>query len=121
MDLDKPKQIIVIRRDLKMRRGKEVAQGAHASQLSTMAAAELDTPAYRQWMDRGFAKVCVTVTSEDALLDLARRAHEAGLPYGLITDSGKTEFHGVPTNTALGIGPAYASELHPITGDLPLY
>ena len=27
------KQVIVIRRDLKMRRGKEIAQGAHASML----------------------------------------------------------------------------------------
>jgi peptidyl-tRNA hydrolase len=28
---DDVKQVIVIRRDLKMRRGKEIAQGAHAS------------------------------------------------------------------------------------------
>ena len=121
MEDDKAKQIIVIRRDLKMRRGKEIAQGAHASQLSTMVAAEMDTPAYRSWMERGVAKVCVTVTSEADLLDLARRAHEAGLPYYLVTDSGRTEFHGVPTNTALGVGPAWGSELQPITGHLPLY
>ena len=59
--------------------------------------------------------------SEEDLLDLARRAHEAGLPYYLVTDSGRTEFHGVPTNTALGVGPAWGSELQPITGHLPLY
>jgi len=30
---DAPKQVIVMRRDLGMRRGKEIAQGAHASMI----------------------------------------------------------------------------------------
>lgn len=118
---DKAKQMIVIRRDLHMRRGKEIAQGCHASQLATMMAAAMDTPAFRSWMEFGIAKVCVAVSSEEALLELAERARAAGLPFGLVTDSGRTEFHGVPTRTALGIGPAFASELQPITGHLPLY
>ncbi len=118
---DRPKQMIVIRRDLRMRRGKEIAQGCHASQLATMRAAQLGTAAYAAWMDGAFAKVCVAVGSEAELIDLATKAHEAGLPVGLVVDSGRTEFHGVPTRTALGIGPAFASELQPITGHLPLY
>ena len=49
------------------------------------------------------------------------KAAAAGLPYALITDAGHTEFHGVPTRTALGIGPAYPEDIDPVTGHLPLY
>ncbi|MFN3430956.1 MAG: peptidyl-tRNA hydrolase [Candidatus Sericytochromatia bacterium] len=119
------KQIIVMRRSypsgVKLRRGKEIAQGAHASQLATQRAAEMDTPAYREWVSGPIAKVCVYVETEEELVAVAQKAHAAGLPYALITDSGRTEFHGVPTKTALGVGPAYADELDPVTGNLPLY
>jgi PTH2 family peptidyl-tRNA hydrolase len=121
----KAKQIIVMRRQypsgVKLRRGKEIAQGAHASQLATQRAAEMNTEAYRQWIAGPIAKVCVYVETEEDLIAVAQKAHEAGLPYALITDAGHTEFHGVPTRTALGIGPAFADELAPVTGDLPLY
>lgn len=119
------KQIIVMRRSypsgVKLRRGKEIAQGAHASQLATQRAAEMDTPAYREWVAGPIAKICVYVETEEELVAVAEKAHAAGLPYALITDSGRTEFHGVPTRTALGVGPAYADELEPVTGNLPLY
>jgi PTH2 family peptidyl-tRNA hydrolase len=121
----KAKQIIVMRRQypsgVKLRRGKEIAQGAHASQLATQRAAEMNTEAYRQWIAGPIAKVCVYVETEEDLIAVAQKAHEAGLPYALVTDAGHTEFHGVPTRTALGIGPAFADELAPVTGDLPLY
>jgi PTH2 family peptidyl-tRNA hydrolase len=121
----KAKQIIVMRRQypsgVKLRRGKEIAQGAHASQLATQRAAEMNTAAYQQWIAGPIAKVCVYVETEEDLVAVAHKAHEAGLPYALITDAGHTEFHGVPTRTALGIGPAFADELAPVTGDLPLY
>lgn len=119
------KQIIVMRRQypngVKLRRGKEIAQGAHASQLALQRAAELDSPAYREWIAGPIAKVCVYVDTEDELLAVAAKAHEAGLPYAVVMDSGRTEFHGVPTRTALGVGPAYADDLDPVTGHLPLY
>lgn len=125
IDHQNPKQIIVMRRKfpsgVKLRRGKEIAQGAHASQLATQRAAELDTPAYREWVAGPIAKICVYVETEEELVALAERARTAGLPYALVTDAGHTEFHGVPTRTALGIGPAYPDELDPITGHLPLY
>jgi PTH2 family peptidyl-tRNA hydrolase len=121
MQPDKPKQIICIRRDLHMRRGKEIAQGCHASQLATEMAAQMNSPAYQEWMEGAFTKICVVVQSETELVALAKQAEEAGLPHGLIMDSGRTEFGGVPTRTALGIGPAYNRDLEPITGNLKLY
>lgn len=121
----KPKQIIVMRRQypsgVKLRRGKEIAQGAHASQLATEMAARMNTPAYQEWASGPIAKVVVYVETEADLVAVADKARAAGLPHALITDSGRTEFHGEPTKTALGIGPAYPDELDPITGDLPLY
>lgn len=121
----KAKQIIVMRRQypsgVKLRRGKEIAQGAHASQLATERAAEMDTPAYREWASGPIAKVVVYVETEEDLLEVAKKAQEAGLPFAVVRDSGRTEFHGVPTLTALGIGPAYADDLEPVTGNLPLY
>ena len=61
------------------------------------------------------------VESEAELLDLEAKAKTAGLPTGLIQDNGLTEFHGIPTYTALGIGPASPERLAPITGHLPLF
>lgn len=119
------KQIIVMRRQypsgVKLRRGKEIAQGAHASQLALEEAARMDTPAYREWISGPIAKVCVYVETEEDLLAVAASAEAAGLPHALVRDSGRTEFHGIPTLTALGVGPSSAEDLAPVTGHLPLY
>jgi PTH2 family peptidyl-tRNA hydrolase len=130
-----PKQVIVMRKDLKMRRGKEIAQGAHAS-LGALwliqrqgGASGADRHKYSEsiiaaaleWIHGSFAKICVTVDSEQELLDIYNQADKAGLPAKLITDSGLTEFHGVPTNTCIAIGPAWSDDIDKITGNLKLY
>ncbi|KAA3633800.1 MAG: aminoacyl-tRNA hydrolase [Proteobacteria bacterium] len=129
------KQVILIRKDLKMRRGKEIAQGSHASmafiaeQLRAAlgvdaGAAELPVllnPTERAWLLAGAAKVCLRVESEAALLDYHRRAVDAGLVSHLIRDSGRTEFGGVPTLTACAIGPDDASLIDTITSELVPY
>ena len=48
------------------------------------------------------------------------KALEAGLEVHLITDSGRTEFHGQPTRTCLAIGPDEADKIDAITGHLQL-
>jgi PTH2 family peptidyl-tRNA hydrolase len=123
------KQVIVIRRDLRMRRGKEIAQGAHAAMAwlarrmrfdDDQACLELSA-AETEWLAKGLRKITVTVTSEQQLLAVYENAKAAGLVAELITDSGRTEFHGVPTPTSLGIGPDYDDLIDPVTGDLDLY
>jgi peptidyl-tRNA hydrolase, PTH2 family len=129
------KQVIVIRRDLKMRRGKEIAQGAHAAmawltrrmvfggdraQAPASASVELSA-AEMDWLAGSFRKVTVTVTSEEQLMAVYEKARAAGLVAELITDSGRTEFHGIPTPTSVGIGPDYDDLIDPVTGDLDLY
>lgn len=130
------KQVIVLRKDLKMRRGKEVAQGAHASMAAILNSGNyarvadggtlfsLDLPpgnALSEWLLGRFTKICVTVQGEDALKAIHAAAVNAGLPAAIIQDSGLTEFGGVPTYTAVAIGPAEASAVDAITGELPLY
>jgi PTH2 family peptidyl-tRNA hydrolase len=79
-----PKQVIVMRRDLGMRRGKEIAQGAHASMiwlaLRIRQPGNTFTEAERRWLDGAFTKVCVRVDSEEELLAVVQRAREAGVP-----------------------------------------
>lgn len=113
------KQIIVIRKDLKMRRGKEIAQGAHASMKATLL--HLEDPRVKEWLDGAFTKVVVTVDSEADMLHLMHDAREAGLIAELIEDNGMTEFHGVKTVTALAVGPDTHERLAPVTGSLKLY
>ena len=74
----------------------------------------------RAWLTGAFAKVCCRVDSEEELMAIHEKAVEAGLEVHLITDSGKTEFHGVPTRTCLAIGPDDAEKIDAITGQLQL-
>ena len=113
------KQIIVIRKDLKMRRGKEIAQGAHASLMAVLN--KLDHPNVRQWLNEKFTKVTVRVDSEDALLAVYEQAKATGLICALIQDSGLTEFNGTPTFTTVAVGPDTDENLRPVTGHLLLY
>lgn len=119
------KQVLVIRRDLGMRRGKEIAQGSHAScaPLSNLLREIISTrkvprisDALKEWIEGSFAKVTLQAKDEEELLAVYQAAKEAGLPAFLITDSGKTEFDGVPTKTAISIGPEVASKIDKITG-----
>ena len=140
----KSKQMIVMRRDLRMRKGKIAAQAGHAcveavlmalaregrlDQVRVMPsqnwvylddAGTIETPLSR-WFDAGVAKVCVYVDGEEALLDLARRGRELGFAVALVRDAGYTEFHGEPTYTCLAFEPLMPEQIDPLTGGLPLY
>lgn len=119
------KQVIVIRKDLNMRRGKEIAQGSHAS-MKFMAeqlhdgndTVKLTTEA-RAWIDGQFTKVCLKVESEKELLEVFQAALSAGLTAKIIVDAGKTDAgsgKGNPTKTCIAIGPNWADEIDKVTG-----
>ena len=112
------KQVIVLRRDLKMRRGKEIAQGAHASMKAVLD--NLDNAYVKHWLKGPFTKIAVGVDSEQDLLDLVAAAREAGLVHAVIRDAGRTEFGGVPTLTAAAFGPGEPDTISRLTGHLPL-
>ena len=139
----KSKQMIVMRRDLKMRKGKIAAQAGHACVEAVLMALAREgrlgdvcvtpdeswvylsegderTP-LSDWFGAGVAKVCVYVDSEEALLELAEKGREQGFIVALVRDAGHTEFHGEPTFTCLAFEPLYPDQIDPLTGELPLF
>lgn len=110
------KQVIVVRRDLKLDKGKLSVQVAHASVDSYTKA----SPAVRQaWESEGSKKVVVKAESLKDLLDLHKKTKSLGLPCSMIRDVGRT--HLKPgTITALGIGPAEEESIDKVTGKLKI-
>lgn len=122
------KQVIVIRRDLKMRRGKECSQTAHAAMMwlserlqKCLYGKVILSKEEMEWMSGTFTKITLQVDSEEALLEIFNNAKVKGLTAYLVTDSGKTEFNGVLTLTCLCIGPNQSETIDEITGHLKLY
>lgn len=96
---------VVIRRDLKMRRGKEIAQGVHAvAKLGYVEGAPL---------------VVVQVPDGVALSRLVTEASQHGIGNAVTRDAGRTEV--VPgTMTAAAIGPVEKGRL-PMLSQAELY
>lgn len=128
------KQVIVVRTDLNMRKGKIAAQVAHASMKvffdrfnyfnkTATDPAYIDmtlTPAMEEWYRGAFTKVVVGVEGEDAIYQLAEQAKNLDIPHAVIIDNGFTEFHGNKTTTCLAIGPDYSEKIDQITKELKL-
>ena len=113
------KQVIVIRTDLKMRKGKIAAQASHAAVSAVEEAKKHHRPWLNAWLDEGQRKVVVKVRSETDLLQLKQQAETMGLPCALIYDRGLTQLP-PDTLTCLSIGPAPNDRVDKITGKLPL-
>lgn len=113
-----------------MRRGKEIAQGAHAA-LATLTKymtknrrgwwGFYPSKAMEEWLNGSFRKITVTVNSKEELMRIYKLAVVKGIPCSLITDNGTTEFHGKKTVTCCAIGPDYDDRIDEITGHLTLY
>ena len=124
---NEPKQVIVMRKDLNMRKGKIAAQSSHASLGAILnyggkiheetLTLTIDNYAVREWLEGRFTKVCVSVDSEEELLDIHQKALLNKLNVKLIKDAGLTEFGGIPTYTCLAIGPEYPDKVDPIRSE----
>jgi PTH2 family peptidyl-tRNA hydrolase len=123
------KQVIIVRKDLNMRKGKMCAQVAHASMafMSKMIAVHTQTKLpiilsreVDEWISKSFAKIVVGVDSEQDLKDLIDIAMSSDILVSPIVDNGATEFHNVPTLTCAAIGPDHDFILDKISGHLKL-
>lgn len=124
------KQIIILRKDLNMRKGKMVAQGAHASMAALLSLGQFseDKESFTikkddrlwPWLMGKFKKITVSVDSEQELIDIYNKAKSKGLIVSLILDSGLTEFGGKPTHTSVAIGPDLAENIDSLTSELKL-
>lgn len=121
---DKVKQVIVMRKDLNMSKGKMVTQGCHASIAFLTHLVRgyngeslLLSKAEKEWVYGTFFKVCVGVNDEKELLDIGYNAVAKGLSVKYIEETGGFD---KPTLTCLAIGPDYSSVIDPITKHLKL-
>jgi PTH2 family peptidyl-tRNA hydrolase len=117
--LFKYKQVIAVRTDLDMSRGKIAVQVAHGALSAAERARVTRQDVWKAWLDEGQKKVAVKVASEKELLELKRLAVVHRLPNALIRDAGMTELP-PGTITVVGIGPALAEEIDKVTGSLKL-
>jgi PTH2 family peptidyl-tRNA hydrolase len=113
------KMVLVLRGELRLTAGKAAVQAAHAA-VELVRLAEKRRPEWlAEWLAQGQKKIALSASTLDELQALQRRGLAEQVPCVLIEDAGLTE---VPpgTKTCLGLGPAPASLLDPITGTLPL-
>jgi len=115
----KYKQVIAVRTDLKMSKGKLAAQVGHAAVSAAEEARKKHPEWWQAWLKEGQCKVAVKVKDLDELLELQREAIQMKFPHSLITDRGLTQLP-PGTVTCLGIGPAPSIQVDKITGKLPL-
>jgi len=108
------KQVIIIRSDIAMGRGKLVAQGAHASLMSYFEAEKADKKLAKEWLDAGEKKIVLKVESEESLVKLFKAFEFKKVPCALVSDAGLTQLP-PGTKTALGIGPWKESEIDQFT------
>lgn len=110
------KQVILIRQDLKLPKGKACAQCSHAS---VEAVLKSDSSVVKEWRQEGMAKIVVKVKDEKELVKLFQKAKDNDLTASLITDAGKTVI-APGTKTCAAIGPAESDDVDKVTGKLSL-
>jgi peptidyl-tRNA hydrolase, PTH2 family len=110
------KQIILVRKDLKLPPGKLAAQAAHAS-VEAVLRSEKD--AIKTWRAEGMGKIVLKVADEKELLRQLQHAKDEGLVTALITDAGHTVVE-PGTRTCGAVGPAEAMKLDELYADLKL-
>jgi len=110
------KQVIVVREDLKLSRGKLAVQVAHAAIIGYERA---DRRIVEAWKLQGQKKIVLKVPDLRKLMEVNEKAEKLGLPTGVVVDAGLTE---IPpgTVTAVVIGPDEAKKIDKVTGNLPL-
>jgi peptidyl-tRNA hydrolase, PTH2 family len=113
------KQVIVVRKDIAMGRGKLAAQVAHASVLAVEKARSTRENWFNLWFKTGQAKVVLKAENLTELIELEDHARTIGLPAVHVQDSGLTQ---IPsgTITCIGIGPGPVELIDKVTNYLKL-
>jgi PTH2 family peptidyl-tRNA hydrolase len=111
------KQVILVRNDIKMSKGKVAAQVAHAA---VNCALNVNKKLLKNWQSTGMKKVTLKVDSLEELYRYQELAEKEDIINSLITDAGHTEI-APGTQTVLAIGPGPEIQIDKITGELKIY
>ncbi|MFX0149270.1 MAG: peptidyl-tRNA hydrolase Pth2 [Candidatus Hodarchaeota archaeon] len=114
------KQVIILRKDLKMSRGKAAVQASHAAVAAAVKTMQKRQSEFTIWWRTGQMKIVLGVDSEEELLNLEAGLKPTGVILVKINDAGRTQLP-PNTTTALGIGPHAQKDVDRITSALKLY
>jgi len=111
------KQVLVVRKDIRMGVGKIAAHVSHAS----LDAAFLAEPKVIElWRKEGAKKIVVKVNSLKEIQELQKKLKKKKILHVVIKDAGLTQLK-KGTITVLGIGPVKEKTIDKITGKLKLF
>jgi len=115
----KYKQVIVVRSDLALTKGKTAVQVAHAAIAAAEETKKSHPDWYAAWLQEGQRKIALKVKDEGTLVVLNEKANQAHIPAAMIRDFGLTE---IPPNTVtcIGLGPAPSEMFDELTSSLAL-
>ena len=110
------KQVMIVRTDLKMGKGKIAAQCCHGA-IGAYKKSPKDK--VKKWEKEAYAKVVCKVKTLEELEELKAIADKKGIANFLVVDAGRTQ---IPESsvTVLALGPDEDKILDEVTGDLKL-
>lgn len=111
--------VLVLRGELRLTAGKSAVQAAHAAVMLVERTLEKDPQRLDLWRRQGQKKIALVVATLDELAGIEREARARRIPAVWVEDAGLTEV-APGTRTCLGLGPAPARALDPLTGHLAL-
>ena len=117
--MDEIKQVIIVRSDIEMGKGKMAAQVAHAALMSYLEANREHKAIADEWLRNGEKKIVLKIDDPDKMKRLFDAFKYKGIPCALVSDAGLTQLP-PGTKTALGIGPWMSSEIDAFTSALKL-
>src|SRR5207302_11027567 len=85
------KQVLVVRLDLDMGRGKAAVQCAHAAVSAAEEARTHLHDWWKLWREEGQMKVALKVPDLDSVLELERKGRSKGISIHLVKYSGRTQ------------------------------
>jgi PTH2 family peptidyl-tRNA hydrolase len=110
------KQVIIVRKDLGLPKGKLAAQAAHAAVEGVLKS---DKDIVRKWRHQGMKKIVVKVEDDKELYKYIQQAKDLNLVTATITDAGRTVVE--PGTLTCGVvGPDIEQKIDSITGSLKI-
>lgn len=112
------KQVIVVRIDLEMGKGKIAAQVGHACVLGAESVRKSHPDWFKSWWS-GQEKIVLKVPGPKELDEIKNHAIDLEIPWSEVTDAGHTQI-APGTTTCISLGPAPEDLINKVTGDLKL-